>query len=789
MQIQIKRPDRILTIFLCLMLLHIGVFGQQLHAVQGLVTMQNGTPVIGAGVAIKQLKKAKLTDQHGKFELAGIPAGSYIIRLSHLGFSDLEARISVPATPGQVLRFTLNTQDNDLSEVTVVGRTLAQETNRQAFNVSAIDATKLYNTTLDISGALDRVAGIRVRESGGVGSNFNLSLNGFSGNHVKYFIDGIPMDNFGSSFQINNIPINVADRIEVYKGVVPMWLGSDALGGAINIVTGDKYRNYLDASYSFGSFNTHRSVFNAAATTNNGFTIQLNAFQNYSNNDYKVNVEASNINTGAYAPLASLKRFHDTYHNETIVANVGVVDKSYADKLLIGITLGKNYKEIQTGARMVSVFGGWHRRGNIIMPSLKYRKTDLIKGLDLTVNANYNLGEEQNIDTMNVRYDWYGNSKPQGSSGERSRSLYKYKNNNGLVTATANYKIDEQQSIALSEVFSTFNRKGSDELNPANNDYERPKKTNKNVLGLGYNFAVQDKWSATVFTKYIYQGNVDGSGGNARSGQNKIGYGAAATYFINSNLQLKTSYELTNRMPEAQEIFGDVENQEGNPSLKPEQSNNLNVGLSYNFALNKDNSILLNANGIYRRADNFIYNRLNNNQSKLVADNREGVSTFGGDAEIRYAHKKWFTAGTTITYQFLRNLQRYEPGSTGESPLYLDQMPNIPYLFGNADVSASIPNLGRNGNQLSIGYNLLYVHAFWLYWPSLGGRSDSDEKKVIPQQLSHDLNLVYSIAKGRYNIGIEAKNLGNADLYDNFSLQKPGRAFYLNLRYFFNGNH
>jgi len=50
-----------------------------------------------------------------------------------------------------------------------------------------------------------------------------------------------------------------------------------------------------------------------------------------------------------------------------LIANVGVVDKSYADKLLIGITLGKNYKEIQTGARMVSVFGGWHRRGNIVM--------------------------------------------------------------------------------------------------------------------------------------------------------------------------------------------------------------------------------------------------------------------------------------------------------------------------------------------------------------------------------------------------------------------------------------
>src|SRR5690606_20481519 len=114
---------------------------------------------------------------------------------------------------------------------------------------------------------------------------------------------------------------------------------------------------------------------------------------------------------GAYANTY-LRRFHDTYHNETLIANTGVVNKKYADQLLVGITLGKNYKEIQTGARMVSVFGGWHRRGNIVMPHLKYRKENLIKGLDVALNANYNLGDERNIDTLNVRYDWYGNYKP-----------------------------------------------------------------------------------------------------------------------------------------------------------------------------------------------------------------------------------------------------------------------------------------------------------------------------------------------------------------------------------------
>jgi outer membrane receptor protein involved in Fe transport len=770
------------------------VKAQQKITVTGLVKSNGGAPLHGAGVFLSPGKKNAVTDKNGQFQLSDIPAGVYKIRITFIGFRDLTQNIEFPLKSKNSLVFSLEEDKNDLSEVTVLGRTAVQETSHQAYNVTAIDAKKLYNTTLDISGALDRVAGIRVRESGGVGSSFNLSLNGFSGNHIKYFIDGIPMDNFGSSFQINNIPINIADRVEVYKGVVPMWLGSDALGGAINIVTGDRYRNYVDASYSFGSFNTHRSVVNAAATTKGGFTFQLNAFQNYSDNNYKVEVEASDIFTGAYAPKATLRRFHDTYHNETVIANVGVVDKSYADKLLLGITMGQNYKEIQTGARMVSVFGGWHRKGNIVMPSLKYKKTNLIEGLDVTVNANYNLGQEQNIDTMNVRYDWYGNSKPNGSNGERSRSLYKYKNNNGLATAMFNYKLAENQSLALSNVFTTFNRKGSDELNPANAEYEKTKKTNKNILGLGYNFEIKNKLGATVFGKYIYQNNIDGNGNADQTAMKKLGYGTALTYFFTPNLQLKASYELTNRMPEAQEIFGDVENQEGNPELKPEKSDNVNLGMSYSFSINKINNFSVTANAIYRKSDNFIYNRLNSNQSKLIADNRDGVRTWGVDGEIRYSYKDWFTAGTTVTYQYLQNLQKYEinPNTgekyTTESAVYLDQMPNIPYLFGNGDVSVSLKNVGKKGNNLNIGYNLLYVHAFWLYWPSRGGSSSNGSKYVVPKQLSHDINLVYSLEKGRYNIGLEAKNITDALLYDNFSLQKPSRGFYLNLRYFITKN-
>jgi outer membrane cobalamin receptor len=749
----------------------------------GTVTSAEGIPIPGATVKVGDY--ARVTDQEGVFSFDKLTPKTYPLTIVSIGFKTISTTIDMAANLPLKRQFRMDSDTRQLKSVEVMGRTKVLEVNRQPFNVTALDATKLHNSTLDIAGALDRVSGVRVRETGGLGSNFNLSLNGFSGNHIRFFLDGVPMDNFGSSFQINNIPINIAERVEIYKGVVPMWLGADALGGAVNIVTGDRFRNYVDVAYTVGSFNTHRSVINAAVTSKSGLTLQLNAFQNYSDNDYKVTVDAADINTGAYSPGTRVNRFHDKYHNETLIANVGVVNKPYADKLLLGITLGQNYKEIQTGARMVSVFGQWHRRGNMIMPTFKYQKKDLIKGLDVNLNANYNFGKEQNIDTAYRRYDWFGNYKQYpGNGAERSRTMYKYGNNTGLATTMLNYRLTDQHSFALSNVFSTFNRKGEDELNLANNAFERTQKTHKNILGLGYMFTTADKWDLNIFGKYIVQNSIVGQQSiNQETTQQQLGYGVALSYTINRNLQLKTSYEKANRMPEATEIFGDVENFEGNSGLKPEVSDNLNLGLMYSFSLQDVNKFSISANAIYRNASNFIYYQFNQNQSKLVADNREGVTNIGGDIETRYSYKDWLSAGLNLTYQNIINQQEYEGNPPVLSPVYKDRMPNIPFLYGNGDVTLSFKNVGRTGNNMSVGYNLLYVHAFYLYWPSRGASGD---KYGIPKQLSHDANLMYSMKNGRYNISLECKNLNDALLYDNFSLQKPSRSFFLKLRYFIN---
>ena len=82
-----------------------------------------------------------------------------------------------------------------------------------------------------------------------------------------------------------------------YKGVVPVDFGTDAIGGIVNVVTDKNKRElFLDASYSYGSFNTHKSYVNFGQKLKGGFTYEVNAFQNFSDNDYYIETLLSRKN-------------------------------------------------------------------------------------------------------------------------------------------------------------------------------------------------------------------------------------------------------------------------------------------------------------------------------------------------------------------------------------------------------------------------------------------------------------------------------------------------------------
>ncbi len=764
-------------------------------AITAKVVNEQNESVSAALVSLQGISNSHTTDSNGILMLKDLIVREYQLTVTASGYLKLHTTAFLKPGLNQ-LHIILKKDTSSLEKVYVFGYSPVTLVNRQAYNVTAIDAQKLHNNTLDIAHILDRVPGARLRESGGVGSDYDFSISGFSGKRIKFFIDGVPMESFGPSLQINNIPINLAERIEIYKGVIPVWLGSDALGGAVNIITNNKMRNYLDASYSYGSFNTHRAYINVGYTSKKGFAVRLNAFQNYSDNNYKMTIDAADIRTGAYVRDTTLSRFHDQYHNKTLIAQVGFVDKKWADYLFAGITLGKYYKQIQTGATTNAVYGAWHEKGDIIMPTVKYKKANLlIDGLNAMFQINYNMGQNQNIDTVHGRYGWLGDSiSYRGKGGELWYSYYKYRNHNANATTTLSYKINDKQSIAINNVFTHFNRTGVNVVSPSAID-DIPQKINKNILGVSYQYQLIQKWDATLFGKYYsqkadtklldidYTREQDTLYISSGTNNNRFGYGLATSYYLTPTVQIKLSYEKTNRLPQAEELFGDVVYREGNWDLHPESSDNINIGTRYTVSLN-NHLLHVSATGIYRYVRDFIYDGFNAIENKIMAKNLLRVSSVGVESEIRYSYKGLFSTGVNATYQNIRDKARYlKEFNDVLSSTYKERIPNIPYLFGNADATFYFKNIFCNTDKLSVNYNILYVHSFYLYWANQGAR---ESKRTIPKQISHDANIVYTFKDGRYNIGLACHNLTNNKLYDNFSLQKPGRSLNIKCRYFFN---
>ncbi len=691
--------------------------------ISGKVLSTDGEPIDFATVFLKGTSYTCSTDEKGLYHLSA-PAGDYTIVYTSVGFDKKEFKVSLKAGERDKMVVKLKPSTN-LGEVIVVGNQLSKVKN-SAFNATAINTREFTNTTKTLSEALAKAPGMKIRESGGVGSDMAVTMDGFNGKHVKVFIDGVPQEGVGSSFGLNNIPVNFADRIEIYRGVVPVGFGVDAIGGIINIVTPRRQRKwFMDASYSYGSFNTHKSYVNFGQTLRNGFKYEINAFQNYSDNNYKVDVPVEDFTTGSLdtKTLYRVNRFNDKYHNEAVMAKLGFVNKSWADRILVGINYSHMYQEVQTGVRQKIVFGQKHRHGNTLMGSLEYSKRNLLtQGLDVSFNANYN---------------------------------------RNLLTT------------------------------PPSED-EFAKVTSKNIVGLSYRYTPVRQVSLSAFGKQYHQyvsGPVATTSAQdeytvASHTVDYLGYGVASTWFMPLGFQLKASYEKAYRLPTIEEIFGDEDLEMGEMDIKPEYSNNINLNLSYDATFGS-HTVYVESGLIYRDTRDYIQRNIASlSGGKFAATyiNYGKVKTAGVNVSARYSFSKWMSLGGNLTYMNVRDKCRTMPNTTAANLSYGQRMPNLPYFFADSDINFYWIGLGRKANTLTVTYDNQYTHKFCYYSSIIGSNSD---EYMIPDQFAHNLTFTYSIRSGRYNISLECRNFTDAKLYDNFSLQKAGRAFYGKFRIYF----
>jgi len=777
------------TLIIICCILSVVTQAQQATVVTGKVDGPEG-PVPGASVSIPELSISTQTSNDGSYKLSGIQPGRYTLLISAIGYTSVKQRFEIVAGAILTLHFTLRQRTREMDTVTVVGKSVVQQLRESPFTVNALETKRFANATADLNQVLNRTSGIRVREQGGVGSDYNFSINGLSGKAVRFFVDGVPLEIMGSAMSLNNIPVNLAERIEVYKGVVPIDLGADALGGAVNVVTGTQAANYLDASYSYGSFNTSRAALNGQYVHQpTGLLVKTSAFYNRSDNDYLMRgVEIWDENEYDYV-AKNFKRFHDRYHSAMGQLEAGFVDRKWADAVFASFAYSGYDQELQTGVEQQIVYGDVTRKGHGMNASLRYRKNDfLAEGLNVNLFASRSGDYATITDTAMYKYEWDG-SRAVSSRAEMggSRSLVHISRPRTYARGNATYALDERHSFNVNYTADLIKNSTYDEMIEDGDDV--PSYLDKHMAGLAYQQRFWDgRLSNIFFGKYygigiaqsrILSFDTDGSIIYQRKDDffSHWGYGLASKYDLLPGLGIKASFEHAYRLQEAEEMFGNGYNTVPNLDLKPEGSDNINVGVFVNRQVAKHH-FFAEASWFYRDANDFIYYVPNSRRY----ENKSSVRVDGLEGELRYTYGQLFSFLLNASYQHAINTTKFSrPGSSTPEITYLNRIPNQPWLFGNVDFSIGKDNVWGQGSRLQFNWYTQYVHWFYLSWESFGNISSNS---VIPDQYIHNAVLTYSFQQGKYNLSLECRNLTDNLAYDNFRLQKPGRTVSAKVRYF-----
>ena len=690
----------------------------------------------------------------------------------------------------------VNTGEKELEAVSVSAPSEVNEVEKYGFNIDVISTEEYLNSSKDINQVLNATPGVIIRNEGGLGSSFKLSINGLSDNQIRYFIDGIPMEDFGSSLTLDNYPINLVQGIEVYKGVVPINLSSDALGGAINIITPGLEENYADISHSTGSFNTRRTAINTNYNHNDYLFSRISAFWNSSDNDYNVNNIPDTDEFGNIEGIKSENRFHDKYQSRMFSWKNGVIKTDWADEFSVNLILADNEDEIQHApASIDTVFGGLYSEGSSLLSALNYKK----QWQKFSMSGYFLTGEvkETYFNTESRRYQWDGSYEYKTESrGELNgvnafNSVVEIKDEVARTNIHGQYEISSVFSVSSGISYNRTVRSGEDKLDDrdiASSDptsvnvrFEDPMSINKTVSALSLNYI--DFGSGSIFYKnYQLSATVDeynptdGSDVNDTVNQSLHGFGLTYRYPLFDGLAINTSYEKSVRLPEIYELLGDG----GifirpSPLLEPEKSNNLNLGLKYDGIVG-ETVYLLESNLFYRNAKDFI--RFNPDQPVTgVYENVEGVEVKGIELSSVLSFSNSLSVNAAITYQDIISSSKTDQ-SGGVNFYYGARVPNEPYFFANINIAYSL--FDKSYNQYSINWSSRFVHEYYLWWEVSG---NPDEKDLIDTQIAHDLEVSASFLHQTYNVSLAVNNLLNEDVYDNYRIQKPGRSYALKLRY------
>lgn len=427
--------------------------------------------------------------------------------------------------------YTAHAETTSLDEVVVTATRMPQSLNKTLADTSVLNEADIRRSGApDVATLLRSVVGIEVTQLGGLGTQSSTFMRGTNSNQVLVLLDGVRINSATTgATALDQIMLDSIERIEVVRGNVSSLYGSEAIGGVIQLFTKQgRGAPALNASVGVGSHGTQRASAGYAGTVND---------TSFSMNAGKVKTDGVSAMNPALAPNANPN--NNGYDNNTF--NAQVRHALNADHLL-----------------SATVFSS---RGDGSFDNAFGVKTDVnntLSNIDkLSLASDDQLGEmwhsQVRLAQGTDENRSYTNGRPSSRFQTQSKQLAWQNNLKIAETQNLNLAVEHLgQSVTSSTLFSQTSRNVNSilagyvgeygaqqvQLNARQDRYSDFGAANTGLLGYGLSFT--DSWRATVNISNAFK----------------------APTFNDMYYPLSFGYQ-------------------GNPNLKPERSQNKEIGLHY----------------------------------------------------------------------------------------------------------------------------------------------------------------------------------------------------------------
>lgn len=740
-------------------------------------------PLVGATVFVEELKKGIVTNERGEFAFPDLPTANYTLTVRLMGYETQPCKVKAGKGKREKTIIRMKAQSQSLEEVIVMGKSEARKIREQAMPVSVISMSQLQGTVSDVQEILAKTVGVTIRASGGVGSTSRLSVRGLEGKRIGFFLDETSLNDQSDFLDINDIPIDMIDRIEIYKGVVPAKFGGSSMGGAVNLVIKDYPDHYADVSYTHESFNVNKAQTVCKRNMKDaGLVLGIGGSYTYADNNYTMD--------SPYVKGLRIKRKHDNF-KKLIVGGSLKAKKWWFDEVELEPVFIDTYKEIQG---IETDIRGAHTKSRVYVLANKLEKDNfLIEGLDFDMSTAIAQTQYGLVDTAKIWYDWEGNFYPTpspvgGELGTRFASKSSNKKTTLINKLNLEYLLGKNHSVSFSSAFTLANGYPSDPTK----EKSIGKKTDFDshmrswVGGLTYDFRTTDDRFLNTLTTRMYFYSMKTSYQNIYTStpvedvalkKSSVGFSDAMRYRLTPVFMAKLSGGYDVRIPAENELLGDGYTISPSEKLLPERNLSVNAGVLYDLTGKHPSNLQIELSGYYMYLQDMI--RYVKGILGAQYQNFGEMRTLGAELEIKADVFPFLYAYGNVTYQDLRDVRRYEEGTYLPNATKGKRMPNIPYFMANAGLEYHKENLfGGKGQNTRLFADMAFVEEY-LYDFEI----TENAKRRIPRSTTLDIGFEHSFMNQRLFVSGKVKNLTNTKVLSEFNRPLPGRSFGIKLRY------